>query len=476
MKKILISLLFALTTATVFGQTNTIAKGIVSMNVDSAIFKSVFHNLLVTYDSSDVGGLYWNRESGKWRIFYDSAWHDMVGGGGGSTGTPGNPTRSVQFNSAGTFRGSPRFLYDSAVFQNTHTLNLKDSLNHAVANINTRTFPNTGGFGWGQLNLFIKNGGGVNTNTFTANPTGFITADNNGTGFAISGNTTQNFSLVNYDTINIGNSTDEFVKIEGDALTVTINGDSGGSGDVLTSNGAGGTAWSPASGGSPGGPGVPAAIQYNDGGTFGGETAWTYSKTTNTAKLKHVTLPEYQTSLTGSAVAIQDTIAGDGISMSKNVLGGYIINTTAPLEITTTYNAEINADTITLNANIVYGVTETWPSACSDEYTPLAAASTSVPVVTFYMPYHFTVTRVFASLTTAGTGASVVTCDIHENGTTIMATTKILFTASQTLSANGTVTDGSLAADSKIELFLDVRDTNNVATGLKIYIVGYQSK
>ena len=140
---------------------------------------------------------------------------------------------------------------------------------------------------------------------------------------------------------------------------------------------------------------------------------------------------------------------------------------------TTTQSQSDNSTKIATTA-FVYGKLEAWPAACSDETTPLAAASTSVPVVTFYIPYGFTITRVFASLTTAGTGASQCIVDIHEDGTTIMTTTKILFSTGQTKSADGTVTDSSIDADSKIEIFLDQRDTDNVATGLKVYIIGHQ--
>lgn len=110
--------------------------------------------------------------------------------------------------------------------------------------------------------------------------------------------------------------------------------------------------------------------------------------------------------------------------------------------------------------------------ACSDETTVLSTASTTVPVATFHAPYAMTLTRVYSGLRTAGTGAAVVTVDIHVNGTTIMSSTKILFTASQKLSADGILTTTALAVGDYVEIFLDQRDTNNVATGLKTYLVG----
>ncbi len=114
--------------------------------------------------------------------------------------------------------------------------------------------------------------------------------------------------------------------------------------------------------------------------------------------------------------------------------------------------------------------------AMSDETSVLPAASTSVPLFTFRLPFAFTVTEVRASLTTAGTGAALVTVDIHENGTTILST-KITIDAtektSKTAVAAPVISDSLLADDAEIEVFLDVRDTDNVATGLKFTIIGY---
>jgi hypothetical protein len=148
-------------------------------------------------------------------------------------------------------------------------------------------------------------------------------------------------------------------------------------------------------------------------------------------------------------------------------VGGNIAKLTNPSAIRT---IRINAD----NTVAAVIASEFIGIACSDETTVLAAASTSVPVATFHAPYAMTLTRVFAGLRTAGTGAAVVTVDIHLNGTTIMSTTKILFTASQKLSADGTLTTTAIAAGDYVEIFLDVRDTNNVATGLKTYLVGHK--
>jgi len=140
------------------------------------------------------------------------------------------------------------------------------------------------------------------------------------------------------------------------------------------------------------------------------------------------------------------------------------------VDITNNITKRIDYDLV--SRDVVFAV------ALSDETTVLPTASTTVPLLTFHMPFAFTVTGVKAGLTTAGTGAALVTVDIHEAGTTILGT-KITIDATEKTSATAvtqpTITDASLAADSLIECFLDLRDTNNVATGLKVYIIGHRT-
>ena len=122
--------------------------------------------------------------------------------------------------------------------------------------------------------------------------------------------------------------------------------------------------------------------------------------------------------------------------------------------------------------------TEMIAIALGDEATVLAAASTSVPVVTYHMPYAFTLTNVKVGLTVAGTGAALVTIDVHEAGTTVLST-KVTVDATEktsgTAATQPVVSDSALAVDSLIEIFVDVIDTDNVASGAKVYLIGYQS-
>jgi len=110
--------------------------------------------------------------------------------------------------------------------------------------------------------------------------------------------------------------------------------------------------------------------------------------------------------------------------------------------------------------------------ACSDETTDLEAGTA---VVTFRMPYAFTVTTVRASLSTAGTGGTLVTVDINEAGTTILST-KLTIDASETTSTTATtppvISDSALANDAQMTIDIDAVGSTNTGKGLKIEIIG----
>lgn len=183
-----------------------------------------------------------------------------------------------------------------------------------------------------------------------------------------------------------------------------------------------------------------------------------------------------------TAAATYQTVSGLFASVMGLVLTGFAAGSNAAVTATDTlaqalakFQGQINARATTSDVtNAVANKPEFFGVAMSDETTVLAAASTSVPRVTIHAPYAMTLTRVYAGLTTAGTGASNCIVDIHLNGTTIMSVTKILFSASTKLSADGTLSTTAVAAGDLIEFFLDQRDTNNVAAGLKCYIIGHQ--
>ncbi|KKK72512.1 hypothetical protein LCGC14_2903150, partial [marine sediment metagenome] len=113
--------------------------------------------------------------------------------------------------------------------------------------------------------------------------------------------------------------------------------------------------------------------------------------------------------------------------------------------------------------------------AASDETTVL---STGTAKTTFRMPYAFTVSEVRASLTTAGTGAALVTVDINDSGTTILST-KLTIDATETTSTTAAtapvISDTALADDAEITIDIDTIDTDNVAKGLKVEIIGFNA-
>ena len=111
--------------------------------------------------------------------------------------------------------------------------------------------------------------------------------------------------------------------------------------------------------------------------------------------------------------------------------------------------------------------------ACSDEETALTTGTK----LTFRMPFAYTVTAVRASLTTAGTGANLVTVDINEGGTTILST-KITIDATETTSTTAStppvIDDPDLANDAQMTVDIDQIDSGGVSAGLKVYIIGYR--
>jgi len=149
-----------------------------------------------------------------------------------------------------------------------------------------------------------------------------------------------------------------------------------------------------------------------------------------------------------------------------NATNGFVLTTNSAV-----------ADGIEWAAN-THSPIENISMAMGDESTVLAAASTTVPLITFNMPYGFTLTNVKISTTVAPTGAALLTVDVHEAGTSVLST-KVTIDASEKTSATAAtqpvISDSTLADNSLIEVFVDQVDTDNVAAGLKIYLIGTQT-
>ena len=120
---------------------------------------------------------------------------------------------------------------------------------------------------------------------------------------------------------------------------------------------------------------------------------------------------------------------------------------------------------------------ESFLIALSDETSLLTVGTNKAKM---RMPYAFTVTEVRASLSIAATGASLITVDINEGGST-MLTTKLTIDASETTSttaATAAVIGGAgpaLADDAEITFDIDVVGNTTAGKGLKVYIIGYKT-
>ena len=120
--------------------------------------------------------------------------------------------------------------------------------------------------------------------------------------------------------------------------------------------------------------------------------------------------------------------------------------------------------------------TESLMIACSDESTVLTTGVKR----SFRMPYAFTLTGIRASLVVAGTGATLVTVDVHDSGTTIMTTDKLVFDDGEftTTTADDppVLTDTALADDALITIEVDQVDgVTTTCAGLKVTLIGYQT-
>ena len=160
---------------------------------------------------------------------------------------------------------------------------------------------------------------------------------------------------------------------------------------------------------------------------------------------------------------------------SLTYMGLFIDN--IPTESSPTHLLVDNATTPGLVSKVSLNAltTESFMMACSDETTALTAGTNKVK---FRMPYAFTVTEVRASLSTAGTGAQLVTVDINESGTSILST-KITIDATETTSVTAAtapvISDTSLADDAEMTVDIDLIDTGGVSKGLKVSIIGHKT-
>jgi hypothetical protein len=115
--------------------------------------------------------------------------------------------------------------------------------------------------------------------------------------------------------------------------------------------------------------------------------------------------------------------------------------------------------------------------ACGDETAAVEVGT----VLTTYMPVNFVVTRVYASLNTAPTG-SPVTIDILD-GTPSPATSILSSDINLGIGVNYGETsafadspsaDYTISKDTLLTIDITATDSNSVAAGLKLYLVGHR--
>lgn len=130
MKKILITLgvLLSLTLG-VFAQTNGSFKSVRFYNVpDSAVFLSTtWAQFIAQYPNS--GGMYYNEQSTKFRVFQNGAWGDLGGGGGGG---------DMILAATQTNTGAKTFLDNTLLMRNVANTNSSRFTN---TNTTSRTYP-----------------------------------------------------------------------------------------------------------------------------------------------------------------------------------------------------------------------------------------------------------------------------------------------------------------------------------------------
>jgi len=91
------------------------------------------------------------------------------------------------------------------------------------------------------------------------------------------------------------------------------------------------------------------------------------------------------------------------------------------------------------------------------------------------MKYAMEITGVSASVLTAPTGATLLTVDINEDGSTILST-KLTFDSGETTTTTATtpavISDTTIAVDSFITIDIDTVGNTNAGKGLIVYLEG----
>jgi len=242
--------------------------------------------------------------------------------------------------------------------------------------------------------------------------------------------------------------------------------------------------------------GVPAQFALSGGATMdagGVVTVATNANLTghitstgNAAILGSFTVAQLSTALSDASISGNNT--GDEVAADLTTAGVIEIATGAETNTGTDATRAVSPDglddwtgsaqVVTVGAGAVTAhiaaikPTESFIIACSDETTDLTTGTNKVK---FRMPYAFTVTGVRASLSTVATGATLLTVDINDSGTSILST-KLTFDASESTTTTATtaavISDSALADDAEITIDIDAVGNTTTGKGLKVAIIG----
>jgi hypothetical protein len=112
---------------------------------------------------------------------------------------------------------------------------------------------------------------------------------------------------------------------------------------------------------------------------------------------------------------------------------------------------------------------------CSDEAT---AITTGTAKVTFRMPFAMKLTELRLGLGIAATGATLLTVDVNEAGTTILST-KLTTDAGEKTSVTAVtpavISDSDLANDAEMTVDFDAIGSTVAGAGVKLWFIGYEA-
>lgn len=253
------------------------------------------NNPLTSGDGINQGTMYWDDTLACVNVFNGTSWGCLAGGGGGG-GTPGGPNTSIQFNNAGAFGGS------SALFWN-----------NASQLLTVTGLPSTAGIA--VASAYVQADGGFLATVGTATNYNAIQAP--GGGMQAKSFTATNYVQTGHNTVVPGSGGNPITPADSLHPGAMFWNDTSGCEQVYS-----GSAWAClGSGGSTSPGGASTAVQFNNAGSFGGSTNFTWD---NAGQRVTITAASSAVSgliiSTGFAQADQGFLATTGTAVNYNVI------------------------------------------------------------------------------------------------------------------------------------------------------------